>query len=148
MPRYPDDEMLVREVQQEVARRLRLLTRRDWKVDDVTTEKQDRHVTVLGDQTRTILLSGSSIRRLLVKKFYRAHKKVDPILFSREGLITSAVTKAIQAAFNLRAASPGATWKIRCPECQHECALDAHVCIVKQCLGCTSWFARDAFTRA
>jgi hypothetical protein len=146
MPRFPDDAALVDEVKCEVERRLRLLTRRDWTAE-VVTRKQGRHIAVCADRPHTILLSESSIRRLGAKKFYRAHKKMDPLLLTKEGLITDAVTKAIQGAFNLRKAGPGETWELRCPDCHGPCVVSAHRCILKQCMQCGSWFARDALVR-
>jgi hypothetical protein len=142
MPKFPDNPDFVASVQQEIVKRLKLLCLVPWQVI-LVTRKQDTHVGISEESRHTAFVSESAVRRVLAKKFYRKHVKLDPLLLTREGLITDVVTKAIQLGFNRRS-PPAGIWQLYCPCCGEPCPVDGKRCILKQCGACCRWFARDA----
>ena len=143
MPKFPENPEFVASVQEQIKHRLEALSLVPWQVV-LVTHKQDTHVVISEERPQTAFVSESCIRRLLAKKFYRKHIKLDPLLLTREGLITDVVTKAIQLGFNTRAPPPSGLWTLYCPSCGEVCPVNGKKCIVKQCGSCCRWFARDA----
>jgi hypothetical protein len=123
MPKFPGNPEFVSSVQEEIERRLYSLCLVPWEVV-LVTHKQNAHVVINEQRRHTVFISESAIRRLLAKKFYRKHVKLDPLLLTREGLITDVVTKAIQLGFNRRAPPSAGLWRLFCPCCGEACLLD------------------------
>lgn len=142
MPKYPADDAFIGNFKDDVERHLRLLTRENWTVE-LCQQKRPDHLRFFTRDARKLLVSESAIRRLLVKKFYRVHTALDPLLLTRQGLMMDIVTRTIRQRF----AKPELNKKHlrRCPECLTVVTMNADICIYKQCDGCNAWFARDAF---
>jgi len=152
MPRFPSDPQFVADVAQDIGDRLAILCRATWRVE-LMWDKQNSHVRVPEGQDaqtekKTVHVSESAIRRLLVTRFYRKHTAVDPLLLSREGFIMDVVVKAIQYGFNTNISAQKTDITratVICPECSSQCVLDEKKCILKQCDNCLMWFAKGAF---
>ena len=131
MPALPHSPTFVREVIDDVGLRLERVTGSEWTVN--VRLRMRNHLMKIDESSRTVLISETAIRRLLPHRSYRKRTTVDPLLMTREGLISTVLHEVIKRYDSL---PPDSVHHWLCGRCTKSFSLPGNDWVFRTCEQC------------